>query len=101
MVEDVHGNRSYDLLCIAGDDEIRIEVEGTTTAGDQVILTANEVEHACKFPHVCLFIVSGIEVTRHSDGQIETSGGSESVLDPWHVEQGLLTPLGFKYEVPK
>ena len=101
LVEDVHGNKSYDLVCIVGADEIRIEVKGTTTAGDEVILTPNEVAHARTYPHICLFIVSDIEVTRHSDGQIETSGGSESVLNPWHIDEGLLTPLGFKYEVPK
>jgi hypothetical protein len=101
VVEDVHGNRSYDLVCIVDGHEVHIEVKGTTTAGDDVILTPNEVAHARKYPYVCLFIVSDIEVTRHSDGQIETSGGSESVLDPWRIDEGTLTPIGFKYEVLK
>ena len=38
-VTDVHGNQSYDLRCIVGGEERHIEVKGTTTAGDEVILT--------------------------------------------------------------
>jgi hypothetical protein len=49
-VEEVHGNKKHDLVCIVGADEIRIEVEGTMTAGDQVILAPNEVAHARNHP---------------------------------------------------
>jgi hypothetical protein len=100
-VADVHGNQSYDLMCVIGGQKKHIEVKGTTTAGDEVILTPNEVAHARKYPHVCLFIVLDIEVTRHTDGHIGSAGGSAWVLDPWRIDDGTLTPLGFKYEVPK
>ena len=45
-VEDVHGRESYDLLCRRRAGEMRVEVNGTTTAGAEVILTPNEVHHA-------------------------------------------------------
>jgi hypothetical protein len=45
-VEDVHGTKSYDLICCRGDELKHVEVKGTTTDGAEVILTPNEVMHA-------------------------------------------------------
>ncbi len=45
-VEDVHGTKSYDLICRRGDEVKHVEVKGTTTDGGEVILTPNEVRHA-------------------------------------------------------
>ena len=38
-VEDVHGTESYDLICRHGDEVKHVEVKGTTTDGEEVILT--------------------------------------------------------------
>jgi hypothetical protein len=100
-VEDVHGNESYDLRCTVAGQEKHIEVKGTTTIGDEVILTPNEVAHARTHPHLCLFVVSEILVLRHSDGQIETTGGSVWMVDPWLIDTGYLKPVGYRHGVPQ
>jgi Protein NO VEIN, C-terminal len=38
-VQDVHGGESYDLICRRGDEVKHVEVKGTTTNGEEVILT--------------------------------------------------------------
>ena len=37
-------NESYDLLCRRGDQRVYTEVKGTTTCGEQIIITHAEVE---------------------------------------------------------
>jgi hypothetical protein len=99
-VQDVHGRESYDLLCRRGDEVMRVEVKGTTTAGVEVILTPNEVDHARRYPHTVLFILSGIALRKADDGTVEATGGDRLVLDPWHIDDGTLTPIGFRYQPP-
>jgi hypothetical protein len=68
VVTDVGATSSYDLHCTQGHDELRVEVKGTTTAGESVILTRNEVTHAGEaFPHVELFVVSEIAIETNSE----------------------------------
>jgi hypothetical protein len=38
-VIDVSASRSYELLCRHGARELHVEVEGTTTEGDAIVLT--------------------------------------------------------------
>jgi hypothetical protein len=45
-VEDKHATESYDLLCEKEGSKIFVEVKGTRTNGNFIILTANEVELA-------------------------------------------------------
>jgi hypothetical protein len=97
-IEDVHGRNSYDLVCRRGDEEMRVEVKGTTTDGTEVILTPNEVEHARSYAHTVLFILSNISLERAEDGTVLASGGVRHVFDPWHIEGGTLTPSGFRYQ---
>jgi hypothetical protein len=97
-VEDVHGRESYDLVCRRGDQELRVEVKGTTTDGAEVILTPNEVEHARSFEHTALFILSNIKLERADDGAVLATGGVRHVLDPWSIDNGTLKPIGFRYQ---
>ena len=99
-VEDVHGRESYDLVCRRGDEEKHVEVKGTTTDGAEVILTPKEVEHAREMTDVALFIVSNVAVERSDDGTVTATGGIRHHHDPWHIDDGTLVPLGFKYQVP-
>lgn len=101
QVEDVHGNASFDLRCTDGSAELHVEVKGTTTVGEEVLLTPNEVRHARTFGHVALFVLAGIEVVRRPDGTVEASGGRPTVFDPWTIDDGVLEPIGFKYRVPE
>jgi Domain of unknown function (DUF3883) len=99
-VEDVHGTESYDLICRRGDEVRHVEVKGTTTDGAEVLLTPNEVRHARENPCTVLFILSNITLERAEDGTVMATGGKQTLYDPWRVDDGTLTPVGFRYQVP-
>jgi hypothetical protein len=99
-VEDVHGRESYDLVCRRGDATKHVEVKGTTTDGAEVILTPNEVTHARRHPDTALFILSGIQIERDSDGTATATGGTPHVHDPWQIDNGTLIPVGYRYQPP-
>jgi hypothetical protein len=101
-VQDVHGRESYDLVCRRGDEEMRVEVKGTTTdGGTEVILTRNEVEHARSYRRTALFILSNIRLERAEDGTVVATGGIRHVYDPWDIDDGALIPIGFRYQPPR
>jgi hypothetical protein len=94
-VEDVSRKRSYDLLCKRRRVELHVEVKGTTTDGDVIVLTNNEVKHARNANNSCaLFVVHSI----HLHGQ-SASGGKQFLLKPWRPQQALLTPVSFTYRL--
>lgn len=99
-VEDVHGTESYDLVCRNRDEEIRVEVKGTTTNGTDVILTPSEVRHAREYSRTVLFILSNIELDRAEDGMVVATRGVRHVVDPWNIDEGELTPIGYRYQPP-
>jgi Domain of unknown function (DUF3883) len=100
IVEDVHGSESFDLVCRRGDEVKHVEVKGTTTDGAEVILTPNEVRHAREHPFTALFVLSNVSTERAEDGAVTATGGVRHLYDPWHLNDGTLTPLGFRYQVP-
>ena len=100
QVRDVHGNQSYDLECRRGDEVKHVEVKGTTTDGNDVILTPGEVRHAREHEHNALFILSNVTIQRSADGTVEATGGAQHIHDPWHLDDAALTPIGFRYQVP-
>ena len=99
-VADVHGKESYDLVCRRGDEVKHVEVKGTTTEGGEVILTPNEVRHARENRHTALFVLSNVRVERAEDGTVTAMGGVRRLYDPWDIDEGALTPIGFRYQVP-
>ena len=88
-VEDVHGTKSYDLICRRCDEIKHVEVKGTTTDGAEVILTLNEVKHARENPCTALFVVSDITVERADDGIVIATGGKHHPNDrgDWMTER--------------
>jgi hypothetical protein len=94
----------YDLECTNATGAIlHVEVKGTRTLGEKVILTTNEVEHArqaakCGAEHV-LYVVSQIEVP-DEDGT-RYSGGQARYLQPWHISDEDLIPLQYLYTLPQ
>jgi hypothetical protein len=101
IVEDVHGTESYDLICRRGDEVKHVEVKGTTTDGVEIILTPNEVRHARESECTALFVLSHITVEQAEDGTVTATGGQRHRYDPWRLDDGTLTPLGFRYQVPR
>jgi hypothetical protein len=43
----------------------------------------------------------GAPIERADDGTLTATGGIHQLHDPWHVDDGTLTPLGFRYRVPQ
>ena len=100
-VEDVHGAESYDLICRRGGGQVKhVKVKVTTTDGAEVILTPNEVSHARDNLSTALFVLSNITVERAEDGTVVATGGNRHSYDPWRLDDGILSPLGYRYQVP-
>jgi len=100
-VENVSRKESYDLLCWPNGQQVHVEVKGTTTDGESVLLSPNEVQHARKCPHVALFVVSNIGVTRDEEGALDVTGGKVFLLDPWEIDAGELRATGYVHSVPE
>lgn len=97
-VEDVHGSESFDLRCTRANEELHVEVKGTTTPGRAVLLTPNEVDHARAYPNIALFVLADVVVERNDRGRaIGASGGVANVYEPWRIDDGTLKPLGYEY----
>lgn len=103
VVENVSGQKPYDLHCIRGSKELRVEVKGTTSNGGQILLTRNEVLHARDHARlVALFIVKNIVLTAaNPQASPEASGGLDVILEPWQIEDTALTALAYTYAVPR
>jgi hypothetical protein len=99
-VEDVHGRESYDLVCRRGGEVKHVEVKGTTTDGGEVILTPNEVRHARNYSCTALLVLGKISIERGEKGTVSATGSVRHLYDLWRLDDGTLTPLGFRYQVP-
>jgi glutathione S-transferase len=96
-VEDHHKRHPYDLLCLKKKQRLYVEVKGTVTGGDGIILTNGEVKFARSHKgEIGLFILHSIQVS--ADGKV--SNGKRKVIVPWDVDKGKLKPMAFNYEVP-
>jgi hypothetical protein len=95
------GNRlPYDLEVKLGDKSLSVEVKGTVTSGDQLILTRGEVEHHRKaYPANALAVVAGISLDRTTDPP-SVSGGSVHETRPWNIDEDALTVISYIYESP-
>jgi hypothetical protein len=93
---------SYDLHCVKGPDTMHIEVKGTTSQGERVLLTRNEVRHArgTKAP-VALYILSEVQLVGGVGGALEATGGVERVVNPWTLADHSLEPIGYEYTLQR
>ena len=92
--------KPYDLRCARGDEVLYVEVKGTSTDGEEVVLTPNEVAFARKNANrMVLYVCAGVEV-RQTDTAVETAGGTVRVWRPWSIDEGALTPVAFTYAMP-
>jgi hypothetical protein len=100
-VMDVSATQSYDLFCLHPDGrERRIEVKGTTSQGQQILLTRNEVFHARRhFPRVALYVQAEIEINRALPTPM-CRGGYPIIVDPWCPGDDALTLLAYSYLLP-
>jgi hypothetical protein len=76
-------------------------VKGTTSAGERVLLTRNEVAQArAEYPNTALFVLADVAVVKEADGRPLARGGRPVVLEPWMPGDGDLEAIAFEYKVP-
>lgn len=96
-VDDHSKNHPYDLCCKRKKELLYVEVKGTQTKGEEIILTSGEVDFARRHrEQMALFVVHSIKV---SDKK-KLSNGTELPIVPWDVDQGTLRPMSYKYRLP-
>ena len=97
---DTSANKPYDFVVKLDGETLYVEVKGTTSAGDSVFLTRNEVAHARGHAGRChLFVMHGIQVRKVAD-ELQASGGEVRLLAPWSPEDQTLEPLTYRHDLP-
>jgi hypothetical protein len=97
-IKDVGKNHSYDIAAKFNGDEFYIEVKGTISAGEKVVLTKNEVLlHRQEYPNNALIVVSHIELDRSEPPSAK--GGKIRFISPWEINEADLVALGYDYLV--
>jgi hypothetical protein len=98
-VQDKSDSEPYDLLCTRRDEELFVEVKGTTGGGESVSVTRNEVRHVEEHPTTSvLFCLHSINVTRGEPPKC--SGGQTRILWPWDLSKGKLHAISYEYVLP-
>ena len=97
-VDDVHATHPVDLICGKGDEVAHVEVKGTRTLGEEVLVTSGEVAYARRHAgQMTLFLVHSIDVNDER-GDVYASGGQVEIYD-WAVEESRLRPKVYAYRV--
>lgn len=92
--------KCYDYICERDDVTFYVEVKGTQTTGESIILTKNEVEHAKHFQNNSIFIiVRSIKVEPKGDSS-DVSQGTPDVHNPWILDLESVQPTHFKWSPP-
>lgn len=98
-VRDVSATSPYDFVCKRGSEKLIVEVKGTTSTGEQIILTKNEVfAHLALHPNNALIVVHSIDL-KSTSGKPKAEGGKLFMLSPWQIRESQLRPLTFQYTV--
>lgn len=97
VCKDTSGSESYDILATLGDEQLKIEVKGTTSDFcDSIVMTKNEVElHRAEKGVTGLIIVSKIFLDKSKDIP-EASGGTLEVLLHWDIDIWATDPIAFQ-----
>lgn len=97
-VKDVGAKESFDLDAKRDGERLKVEVKGTTSPGEVVILTRNEVLlHLKEHPHNALAVVHSIHLDRSEDPPV-ASGGTLVYEQPWALDESRLVPMSYRYD---
>jgi hypothetical protein len=95
-VRDVSATHPYDFDCQKGEQGMIVEVKGTTSTGQEVAVTYNEVEaHRERHPNNALIVVHSIDLVRAPEPP-KANGGKLLILSPWKIEESHLRPIAFR-----
>lgn len=96
-VKDVGDRESFDLLLKRGEERLHAEIKGTTSAGQDVILTRAEVEKQRQYyPANALVVVHSIDLDRTAAEPV-ASGGVLHCTSPWEIADDDLTVISYAY----
>jgi len=99
-IKDVGKNHSYDIAAKLNGVDFYVEVKGTISLGEKVVLTKNEVLlHRQEHPNNALIVVSQIELDRSEPPS--AIGGKVLFVSPWEIDDSDLEALGYDYRVRK
>jgi hypothetical protein len=93
-LRDVSNYHSFDLECMRGREIIRVEMKGTTSSGEEIVLTKNEVELA-RQPGYALLVVAEIELDR-TGAEPVARGGISRLYHPWSPREDDLKAISFR-----
>jgi hypothetical protein len=97
-IKDVGKNRSYDIAAKLDGKDFYIEVKGTISLGEKVVLTKNEVLlHQQEHPNNALIVVSQIDLDRSEPPSAK--GGKVLFISPWEIKNSDLEALGYDYRI--
>lgn len=101
QVRDVSATHPYDFECTRDEQQMIVEVKGTTSSGEDVVVTYNEVEvQRARHPNNALVVVHSIELLRSADAP-RVQGGTLLMRSPWDIEEGHLRPIAFRCVVSR
>jgi hypothetical protein len=90
----------FDLELTRDSEKLTVEVKGTTSHGEAVVLTRNEVvHHTAAYPHNALVVVRNIILDR-STSPPTVSGGELFERQPWDIKDDGLKVISYRYSVP-
>jgi len=90
----------YDLELTRGAEKWTVEIKGTTSRGEALVLTEGEVKHHAKaHPNNALVVVRGIVLDR-STSPPTVSGGVLFERQPWAIRDDALRVMSYQYTVP-
>lgn len=97
-IKDVGKNHSYDIAAKLNGTDFYIEVKGTISLGEKVVLTKNEVLlHQQEHPNNALIVVSQINLERSEPPSVK--GGEVLFISPWKIDESDLEALGYEYQI--
>lgn len=101
LVEDVGDTESFDIFAVGPmNDELHIEVKGSTTESIAIELTDGEVKHWGPEYERVLMVVDRIICEIDSEGTVITAGGRARVWRNWDIDTDALEPTRYRYTLP-
>jgi hypothetical protein len=97
-VVDRSASAPFDYECTREEERLFVEVKGTTSRGEQIVLTRNEVEHhQHHFPNNALIVVARIAL--NDKGQAMTDNSDIRIVKPWQIDEDRLQTISFTYRL--